>query len=461
MSEIDTLSHPDLRRMLSALESASPDVDWAALAVPRPRPRRRLRPVVVVAALAVALLVANETVGVLAASQALASGPVVSDTLVSLEISTRIVQAPWDRVSDLSRAGSTIYAIWPTENDTVQQWILDPDLEWSPLPIGGFVLLRDSEWFRGRFYVSGVVGHADGSHTGAVWVFDATADAWVEVFSLAEGEGSLAPLGALSATKERLVVAAIRHEDGRWNSEVWQTTDGESWGLVELEGPSGSWIANAASLGDFVVAVGYSATSIPLVPLVDPAIWISDGSSTWKQADIPGMRSLGFGYLAGGLRLSDGLEQVTAAHGRFLAYTGFLQVWGIQNGIIDPSEAWSSLVVVSDDGTDWEPRVLPGFAIESIVPFGEGFLATAALPPPSDTVLVEDEGELYEVAASPPSRLYFSEDGLMWHPVEGSPEFSKPLLISRSNAEAVVIDEHAAEDTSDGDPNTTVYVVTP
>ena len=130
-----------------------------------------------------------------------------------------------------------------------------------------------------------------------------------------------------------------------------------------------------------------------------------------------------------------------------MAYTGYLHVWdGFQDFTLEPREAWASLVLISPDGQEWTPHVLSDFAIYKMVPFGDGILAAAALPPESDTVTVDVDGVTTEVAVSVENRLFYSEDGLMWEAIADSPTFGKPLLAPTSDGSVIVVDEYRAED---------------
>lgn len=116
---------------------------------------------------------------------------------------------------------------------------------------------------------------------------------------------------------------------------------------------------------------------------------------------------------------------------------------------LEPREAWSSLVVVSD-GSTWRAHLLPNITIHQMVPFGEGLLAAAARTPESETRTIEtielEDGTSQTVFVSPPSHLYYSEDGLTWRPVDNSPEFGKPLLQTTDNGNVIAVDEHQVED---------------
>jgi hypothetical protein len=200
---------------------------------------------------------------------------------------------------------------------------------------------------------------------------------------------------------------------------------------------------------------------LPFEELGGHAVWSLTTDGRVQTADISGLRSLGFGYILGGFRISDGLRDVIEFDYGYVAYTETLQIWdGWDDGIaLEPSEAWSSLVVTSTDGVSWEAHLLSDFAISQIVPYGDGLLATAARAPESDTQMIEDEeGNLYEVAVSPPKTLYYSEDGLTWRPVEDSPEFSKPLLVQTSSGSVIAVDENAVEDRETD--TTTIHILT-
>ena len=81
----------------------------------------------------------------------------------------------------------------------------------------------------------------------------------------------------------------------------------------------------------------------------------------------------------------------------------------------------------------------------------------AALPPDSDTEIIDVEGVATEVASSVVNKLYYSDDGLTWREVTDSPELGKPLLATTDGADVVVIDEYAAEDKTNS--TTKAYVI--
>jgi hypothetical protein len=159
------------------------------------------------------------------------------------------------------------------------------------------------------------------------------------------------------------------------------------WGASIAEG----FIAESTSDGETSVFARVSEESL-LSPDGNPTLWRSTDGVTLETVDLPSLRSLGFGYLIGGFRLPDGIEHVIHTDHGFIAYTGYLQVWdGFDDFSLEPREAWASLVLTSPDGKEWTPHVLSDFAIYQIVPFGQGMLAAAALPPESDTVTIEVE----------------------------------------------------------------------
>lgn len=227
------------------------------------------------------------------------------------------------------------------------------------------------------------------------------------------------------------------------------------WGATVDNGS----IAQSAMDGETAVLVGVSQDSL-LSPDGNPTIWTSTHGGTLEAADVPSLRSLGFGYLVGGFRLPDGIEHVIHTDSGFVAYTGYLQVWdGFEDFTLEPREAWATLVLTSADGHEWTPRVLSDFAIYQMVPFGDGILAAAGLPPESDVVTVDVDGVATEVAVSLDNKLFYSEDGLSWAGVADSPTLGKPLLALTSDGRVIVVDEYRAEDP--GDPTTEVFIVTP
>jgi hypothetical protein len=92
-----------------------------------------------------------------------------------------------------------------------------------------------------------------------------------------------------------------------------------------------------------------------------------------------------------------------------------------------------------------------------MVPFGDGLLAAAALPPDSGTETIEVEGVTTEVASSTVNKLYYSDDGLTWRELTDSPGLGKPLLATTDGGDVVAIDEYAAEDMTKN--TTTAYII--
>jgi hypothetical protein len=227
------------------------------------------------------------------------------------------------------------------------------------------------------------------------------------------------------------------------------------WGATVDDG----FIAQSATDGKTTVFAGVSEESF-LSPDGNPTIWTSTNGEALEVAEMPSLRSLGFGYLIGGFRLPDGIEHVIHTDRGFVAYTGYLQVWDrFEDFTLDPREAWASLVLTSSDGLEWTPHVLSDFAIYQIVPFGEGMLAAAAFPPESDTVTVDVDGVATEVAMSVDNKLFFSEDGLTWQAVTDSPTFGKPLLAPASDGRVIAVDEYQAEDPEN--PTTETFIIEP
>jgi hypothetical protein len=101
--------------------------------------------------------------------------------------------------------------------------------------------------------------------------------------------------------------------------------------------------------------------------------------------------------------------------------------------------------------------VLTDFAIYQMVPFGDGLLAAAALPPDSDTQTIEVDGVTTEAASAVANKLYYSDDGLTWRELTNSPELGKPLLATTDGGDVLAIDEYSAEDKTMN--TTTAYVI--
>jgi hypothetical protein len=227
------------------------------------------------------------------------------------------------------------------------------------------------------------------------------------------------------------------------------------WGATVGHGS----IAQSATDGETTVFTGVTEESL-LFPDGNPTIWTRTDGETLKTADVPSLRSLGFGYLIGGFRLPEGIEHVIHTDSGFVAYTGYLQVWdGFEGLTLEPREAWASLVLTSNDGQEWTPHVLSDFAIYQMVPFGNGMVAAAGLPPGSDTVIIDVDGVPTEVAVTVENRLFYSEDGLRWEAIADSPRFGKPLLAPTVDGRVIVVDEYQAEDQES--PTTEAFIVEP
>lgn len=472
MNRQNVLDHPELSKAWVALESSSPKLDWDDLTGGIVEPRRiRIRRILAVAALAVVVVfVSGEAIGVFAARRAIASGSAVSDQTVALEITDfelpdpEIALGAGDGLitTDLGVTSSMIaaYLIDPSSGSpwgeavarlTTDGWeLLDVDLG----------LVFDSTVFGGRELILGfretlVQGlHQPPDRDYAVYEIPPGSDQprQLHVFDDAAEESVFL---SISAGENGLVVTS-RTDD---SLNLWYSEDGKIWTAGK---PFASGVVNGSvTSGDQTLLVGSRFGLIPVEEFGTHAIWRHTGGVSPEPVDIAGLRSLGFGYVIGGFRLSDGLENVLAFDHGFIAYTGYLQVWdGFSGGIaLEPREAWSSLVVTSIDGITWEAHLLSDFGINQIVPFGEGLLAVAARRPESDTRTVEaEDGTTVEVAVAPPSTLYYSEDGLIWRSVKNSPEFSKPLLVRADDGRIIAVDEHAVED-READ-TTTVYVIT-
>jgi hypothetical protein len=330
-------------------------------------------------------------------------------------------------------------------------WLLGAE-GWSPTGLAaGFIV--DGETFRGNAYLVGQQWLETGDRH-LIWRFDRPSQTWETVFSIG-GDGSSTHLSGLVALEGSLMATGYV-ELGK--AAGWTSPDGSSWTAVEVEQSRESRFNDATSNEEKAVVVGMEDRSLPLVERHQPSIWTLGSSDRLESVEMPDLRSLGFGYLIGGFRLSDGLEHVLPFRNGFVAYTGYLQVWdGFHEGLLlEPREAWSSLVLLSEDGFVWQSHVLSEFGISSMVPFGEGLLAVAALPPPTDTEVLElEDGRTVTAAATPANRLYYSEDGLVWRPVADSPEFEKPLLAIDGAGGALVLDEYQVE--SDVAETTTGY----
>lgn len=458
MSKTEILVHPDLCKVWDALESAAPTVDWVDLAVMstsersnRQAPRIR-RAIALMVAAALVLVVGTETLGVLAARRAIADGVVVLDQAVDFPIDIDEMAEPWapQGLSDLSINAAGIFA-----HGQDGPWQLGAE-GWSPIGLAADFIV-DGETFRGDAYLIGQQWLESGDRN-LIWRFDRPSQNWETVFSIG-GDGSSTHLSDLVAVEDNLMATGYV-ELGK--VAAWNTPDGSIWTPIEVEQSRESSFNDATSNQEARVIVGMEDRSLPLVERHYPAIWAIGSSDQLDSVDMPDLRSLGFGYLIGGFRLSDGLEHVLPFGNGFVAYTGYLQIWdGFHDGLLlEPREAWSSLVLLSEDGATWQPHVLSEFGIYTMVPFGEGLLAVAALPPPTNTEVLElDDGTTVTAAARPANRLYYSDDGLVWQPVADSPAFDKPLLTTDGAGGALVLDEYQAAD--DFAETTIVYGISP
>lgn len=202
----------------------------------------------------------------------------------------------------------------------------------------------------------------------------------------------------------------------------------------------GAHVNDIASSGTGLVGVGEERSRTLFGSDGSPAMWnLTDGAR--ESFEMPSLRSLGFGYLVGGFRLSDGIEGIVSSGDALVAYTGGLQVWdGWRDGALDPREAWASLVLVEDSGR-WMPHLLTDFAIVDVAPRRNGILAVAARTPESDTVPFGlSDGTEIQRAATPMSSLFFSTDGLSWQPVTESPHYQQPMLAPDGLGGALVVD---------------------
>lgn len=471
MTKPDVLSHPDLRKAWVAIELAAPSLQWEDLipseTVPS-RPRLRVRRLLAVAALALLVVfVGSEFLGVFAARRAIASGSAVLAEPIRLDISSQVMADPetvfgsGDSLitSDLAVTSSMITALIGD--------LSDPDAEWRLARLTGDGWQRlnvdldhvlDSTVVSGREFILGfrdrsvlIDGHPTTERDYVIYEIGPDSDQPVELHVFENESGHFQ---TIAGSNQGLV--AISHTDNTF--QIWESADGETW--VEGESFTGR-VNSATASSNTILFAGLELGLLSFEELGSHAVWTLTADGRVQTADISGMRSLGFGYILGGFRVSDGLRDVIQVDDGYVAYSETLQVWdGWDNGVnLEPSEAWSSLVVTSTDGASWEAHLLPDFAISQIVPYGNGLLATAGRTPESDTQMIEDEdGTIHEVAVSPPKTLYYSEDGLTWRPVENSPEFSKPLLVQTKDGDVVAVDEHAVEDR---DNNTTrIHILT-
>lgn len=386
-NRIDLLDHPDLSKVWVALESAAPTLELDELpASPEPTSRRRnwsmRRALAAVVVVLVVMFIGTETFGVFSANRAIASGVVVTDGTVDLDLRTMSLSEPWEGLE---------------------------------APLGLNDLMRTPD---------GIVGVATGSDN-QLESADA-ADLWL-----------LTEFGWTSLGETDSFIEWVRELD---------------WGATVTD----EFISQSATDGHRTVFSGSERGRLE----DSPRLWTSDNAGTLQQVDLPSLRTLGFGYLIGGFRLPS-IEGVIHTESGFVAYTGYLQLWdGFSDGItLEPEESWASLILTSMDGTEWTPHVLPDFAIYQIVPYAQGMIAAAALPPESNSRVVEEDGETYSVAVVPDNHLYYSDDGLTWSAIADSPALGKPLLATTSDGTVIAVDEWAAEDRTI--PTTQIHVITP
>lgn len=376
-NRIDLLDHPDLSKVWVALEATAPTVELDDIPATRMDPARRgrwsgRRVLALAAVVLMVVFVGTETFGVLSARRAIASGVVVGDGVVDVDMAVKQLSEPW------------------------------ADLE-APLGLHDLAQLPE-----------GIIAIASSS----------------------EGEPESWLLEENGWTKIDPVEYPI------------------DWGATVEDG----FIAESATNGDITVFAGYRDSLLSVDGT--PSLWTLGSDHQLQTADLPSLRPLGFGYLIGGFRLSDGIEHVIHTEAGFVAYTGYLQVWdGFEGLTLEPREAWASLLLTSTDGQVWTPHVLSDFAIYKMVPFGDGILAAAALPPESQTMTIDVGGVTTEAASAVDNRLYYSEDGLTWEAVGESPTFGKPLLTTTTDGRAIVVDEYQAE--APGTPATETFIVNP
>jgi len=453
----DLLGHPDLRKVWDVIESNAPTVEWTDVTsqVGQPVTTKRTRPVrrtvALVTVVALVLFAGNETVGVFAARRALAAGPAVAEPPIQLRIEVIDSSKPWpvEALRDLSVNDDGIFAHTETPEAVSEQWQLT-DAGWTSLGVDAS-LVTAGETFNGIRYVAGRLHAGEAGDTAVILRVDPESEDWETVFTVTGGN-----IAALINVGGQLV--AFGHEDGFENLRAWKSVDGTSWTSAEVEQSDSAYVGSGTSDGKVGVAVGYQDGSIPLIERRGASIWLDDGAGRTRPAALPDLGSLGFGYSIGGFRIPDGLEDVVHGKRGFVVYTGYLQVWGGFEGLtLQPREAWASLVLRSNDGNQWTAHVLTDFAVYQMVPFGDGLLAAAALPPDSNTETIEVEGVTTEVASSAVNKLYYSDDGLTWREVTDSPGLGKPLLATTDGQGVVAIDEYAAEDKTKN--TTTAYII--
>jgi hypothetical protein len=457
MPETDLLGHPDLRKVWNVIESNAPTVEWTDITSPvgQPVTTRRIRParkaVALLAVVALVLFAGNETVGVFAARRALAAGPAVAEPPIQLQIETIHNSKPWpaEALRDLSVNDNGIFAHTATPDDASEQWQLT-DAGWTSLGVDAS-LVTAGETVDGIRYVAGRLHAGEAEDTAVILRLDPESEDWETVFTVTGGN-----IAALINVGGQLV--AFGHEEDYETLRAWKSVDGTSWTSAEVEQSDSAYVGSGTSDGKVGVAVGYQDGSLPLIERRDASIWLDDSKGSTSAAALPDLGSLGFGYSIGGFRIPDGLEDVVHGEQGFVAYTGYLQVWGGFEGLtLQPREAWASLVLRSNDGNQWTAHVLTDFAIYQMVPFGDGLLAAAALPPDSDTQTIEVDGVTTEAASAVANKLYYSDDGLTWRELTNSPELGKPLLATTDGGDVLAIDEYSAEDKTMN--TTTAYVI--
>jgi hypothetical protein len=446
MPKTELLDHPDLRKVWDVLESNAPIVEWTdVVSVYRPRPKRSVpslrRAVAVLGVVGLLLFTGNESRGVFAARRALASGSAATEQPIQLPVETINTPKPWPRESlnDLTVADNGIFALTETLEGVEDQWLLTEE-GWVSLDLD-ISLITSGETFGGVQYLAGRLNAGEAGDTGVILRLSGASGEWETVFSVTGGNFT-----ALITVDEQLVALGYEvYETPR----AWTSSDLTSWTDHEVEHSRPAYLGGGTSDGSIGIGTGYQDNSLPLIERRNPSIWLIGADGALKLADTPDLGSLGLGYSIGGFRLPEGIEGAIHGAPGFLAYTGYLQVWdGFQDLTLDPREAWASLVLRSEDGTDWTAHVLSDLAIYQAVPFGAGFLTAAAPPPVSDTEVVIVDGEAVEVASRGENKLYYSDDGLTWHEVAGSPTFGKPLLTTTERGDVLAVDENAVEDRS-------------
>lgn len=453
MPKNDLLGHPDLRKVWDVLESSAPTLEWTDVTSPvgQPVTTKQIRParraVALLAVVALVLFAGNETIGVFAARRALAAGPVVVEQPIQLQIETIASSKPWpaEALRDLSVNDDGIFANTATPDAVSEQWQLT-DAGWTSLGVDAS-LLTAGETVDGIRYVAGRLHAGEAGDTAVILRDDPESGDWETVFSVTGGN-----ITALINVDGQLM--AFGHEVDYENLRAWKSEDGTTWTAADVENFDSAHVLKGTSDALVGVAVGYQDASLPFIERRGASIWLDDSTESTRLADIPDLGSLGFGYSIGGFRIPDGLEDVVHGDLGFIAYTGYLQVWdGFEGLTLQPREAWASLILRSMDGNEWTAHVLSDFAIYQMVPFGDGLLAAAALPPDSDTEIINVEGVTTEAASAVANKLYYSEDGLTWREVTDSPELGKPLLATTDGGDVLAIDEYAAEDRTNSTTN--------